>query len=573
VQEIPPIVDAVLRTPGEPFDAATRKAMEIGFANAAPERWLSLAPALARQSSGPCAVDEHERQAEAQAKLVTSDCDSRGSVPPLDFSRVRVHTDPAAAAAANAVNAFAFTVGSHLVFGPGQYAPQAATGRELIAHELTHVVQQGFGHAPAIQFACRPPARFDFAASTIAARIRAELAQITVPNPTPGGAALPRVDPARILTILASSNCFLRDAQTIERNYFARGGPTGGRAPLTFRFHEDPQIGSQFAREQGGHRVDVEVERGATTAAPQALVRRIVHEVAHATHGPATPQPRRGAGAVTSAEEAGVAEERQTRTRENEIMDEIASAQGWSVSPTPARAEDVRASFRSGRLMLTYQEYFIVEEMKRRNRVPRLDEAQAVAAARQMAETGGVESVSPGSVSTFTFDRAAVTRHRGTAAAVPVEPPGIDDALECARLGQSSRPPANRTAACSELLRILRGADPLPFERVARRERMNVILMDWRLLRYQQQMQAYRASSAFIRWYDGLPPAVSGDARTLRFFEWALIAESMSREWRSLDRLDAEVRRRHFEFLREFLRAMNAGGLLRGISEPPTVRR
>ena len=59
-----------------------------------------------------------------------------------DFSRVRVHTDSMAAASAGAVNASAYTVGSHIVFGPGQYRPGTEAGHRLLAHELTHVVQQ-----------------------------------------------------------------------------------------------------------------------------------------------------------------------------------------------------------------------------------------------------------------------------------------------------------------------------------------------------------------------------------------------------------------------------------------------
>jgi hypothetical protein len=60
-----------------------------------------------------------------------------------DFSRVRVHTDGMAAASARAVHAAAYTAGSHVVFGSGQYAPSAPSGQRLLAHELTHVVQQG----------------------------------------------------------------------------------------------------------------------------------------------------------------------------------------------------------------------------------------------------------------------------------------------------------------------------------------------------------------------------------------------------------------------------------------------
>jgi Domain of unknown function (DUF4157) len=59
-----------------------------------------------------------------------------------DFSKVRVHTDAEAAESAQAVNALAYTVGRDVVFGAGQYAPQTSEGRRLLAHELTHVVQQ-----------------------------------------------------------------------------------------------------------------------------------------------------------------------------------------------------------------------------------------------------------------------------------------------------------------------------------------------------------------------------------------------------------------------------------------------
>lgn len=60
-----------------------------------------------------------------------------------DFSGVRVHTGEAAAAQSAQLNARAFAVGSHVFFGRGQYQPATAEGRELIAHELTHTIQQG----------------------------------------------------------------------------------------------------------------------------------------------------------------------------------------------------------------------------------------------------------------------------------------------------------------------------------------------------------------------------------------------------------------------------------------------
>jgi hypothetical protein len=90
--EAPPIVHEALRSPGQPIDTATRAFMEPRFGQ--------------------------------------------------DFSRVRVHTDTKAARSTEAVNALAYTVGSDVVFGAGRYLPQTAQGQHLLAHELTHVVQQ-----------------------------------------------------------------------------------------------------------------------------------------------------------------------------------------------------------------------------------------------------------------------------------------------------------------------------------------------------------------------------------------------------------------------------------------------
>lgn len=59
-----------------------------------------------------------------------------------DFSRVRVHADTRAAASARAVQAAAYTVGEHVVFDRGRYAPETVAGRQLLTHELAHVVQQ-----------------------------------------------------------------------------------------------------------------------------------------------------------------------------------------------------------------------------------------------------------------------------------------------------------------------------------------------------------------------------------------------------------------------------------------------
>lgn len=101
----------------------------------------------------------HKKPAEAAARAV-----SRGGEPlspearayfeprfGRDFSDVRVHTGDRAATAADAIHARAYTLGSDIAFAAGEFDPQRDAGRRLIAHELTHVVQQQGGAAPALR--------------------------------------------------------------------------------------------------------------------------------------------------------------------------------------------------------------------------------------------------------------------------------------------------------------------------------------------------------------------------------------------------------------------------------------
>jgi len=80
-----------------------------------------------------------------------------------DFSRVRVHSGSAAAESAQELNALAYTVDHNVVFGAGQFNPGGHAGRRLLAHELTHVVQQtgGTGPATAARTIQRAPRTFD----------------------------------------------------------------------------------------------------------------------------------------------------------------------------------------------------------------------------------------------------------------------------------------------------------------------------------------------------------------------------------------------------------------------------
>jgi hypothetical protein len=66
-----------------------------------------------------------------------------------DFSAVRIHTGEASAQTSRQLQAAAFTVGGNIHFGPDRWQPGSAAGRELLAHELAHTVQQGAAHQPA----------------------------------------------------------------------------------------------------------------------------------------------------------------------------------------------------------------------------------------------------------------------------------------------------------------------------------------------------------------------------------------------------------------------------------------
>ena len=84
-----------------------------------------------------------------------------------DFSPVRVHTSARAAKSAQAVNALAYTVGSNIVFDAGRYAPATLEGQRLLAHELTHTIQQGAHNS-------QVPSRLETSRPTDAAEVEAD---------------------------------------------------------------------------------------------------------------------------------------------------------------------------------------------------------------------------------------------------------------------------------------------------------------------------------------------------------------------------------------------------------------
>jgi hypothetical protein len=148
-EQVPPIVHEVLRSPGQPLDADTRAVMEPRFGHDFSRVRVHAAPLSATQSKLAIGQpgDQYEYEANQVADIVTQ-MPEPGRVeastpgPGLDFGVVRIHTDAKAAESARAVDALAYTVGRDIVFRERQYAPGTAAGRRLLAHELTHVVQQ-----------------------------------------------------------------------------------------------------------------------------------------------------------------------------------------------------------------------------------------------------------------------------------------------------------------------------------------------------------------------------------------------------------------------------------------------
>jgi Domain of unknown function (DUF4157)/Pre-toxin TG len=107
-----------------------------------------------------------------------------------DFSNVRIHAGAAAAQSAQALNARAYTVGQDIVFGPGEFLPGTQAGRRLLAHELTHVVQQAGGAAsPAL---VPGPAQERDAAAATRAVVAGETPCVRAPSRV-GLAAQPKI--------------------------------------------------------------------------------------------------------------------------------------------------------------------------------------------------------------------------------------------------------------------------------------------------------------------------------------------------------------------------------------------
>ena len=192
----------------------------------------------------------------------------------FDFSQVRIHSGTVAGRLADAAGARAYTVGSHIVFGKGQFAPASSAGRGLIAHELGHVVEQAKADVVAVQ-------RDD----------------PTNPAPKPVAAAKP--DPETVL-----GTRLVKD--------FASGIAVAFYAPMPY----DKEAAEKAAKDWAGREMALAVKGNAVTAANavfgdamsedkhalvatlKAMATMLKSAVAKAPPDPAGPMPP-GAGPTT----------------------------------------------------------------------------------------------------------------------------------------------------------------------------------------------------------------------------------------------------------------------------------
>ena len=198
--EVPPIVYDVLRSPGAPLERGTRAFMEERFGH--------------------------------------------------DFSAVRVHTDARASESARAVNAKAYTVGTHVVFGTGQYQTGTAEGKLLLAHELTHVFLENSQNTQALSLAQRsaPSNRRQNEISSLKRQlspssrpdsIRRKCIEVTTPNAKKTVRIALTIDDGPQLNTAEMAKMLFGYSKAGQKSQAAEGSPSLGISHVTWFIQKD----------------------------------------------------------------------------------------------------------------------------------------------------------------------------------------------------------------------------------------------------------------------------------------------------------------------------------------------
>jgi hypothetical protein len=211
-----------------------------------------------------------------------------------DFSQVRIHTDARAAESARAVNAAAYTVGRDMVFDAGHYAPEIASGRALLAHELVHVVQQGesresagVGHIDGEATVRRqavsvPVTEYRFAAEGVSVLVRTSCAGPNYGHATVEAAVRDALDK------VFNTDCIaVNRRRQIQRNLRTNG--------LDLICRRSASIGGNCARGEGFFTPANQIALGSkgfpghpdydTSGGCDPLASTILHEIIHITRG------------------------------------------------------------------------------------------------------------------------------------------------------------------------------------------------------------------------------------------------------------------------------------------------
>ncbi len=173
-----------------------------------------------------------------------------------NFSKVRVHNDMQATRVASSINARAFTLGHNVVFGTGEYAPNTLAGKKLLAHELTHVIQQNSAKTKGIfsSVVRREPAR----TATYITRIFVDLTHQTVSWVYSDGTSSRLHIASTGAGICQNNRSVCYSGNQSGTACTPVGGPfpvTGNRSPHRYRHFIDfgrPSIGFHYYRKVDG---------------------------------------------------------------------------------------------------------------------------------------------------------------------------------------------------------------------------------------------------------------------------------------------------------------------------------
>jgi Domain of unknown function (DUF4157) len=245
-----------------------------------------------------------------------------------DFSRVRVHTDRIAADSVQAVDAIAYTVGDHLAFGAGRYAPNTSSGQRILAHELAHTLQQRRTPPNAAEVAevGSPVDAFEVEAESAASAVMSGAERATVTRS--GDGALRRLTAAEFRKNLGSNKdqtaaiaALFANKEFVDLwNYLGSCAvkPAQDLGPLELKVTPGLKIGG--VERYGGYNgltrtLEINPTKPEHMANPAELVDTIAHELIHAVDdlqadckaSGAADAPLKGAATVTFPSRASVA--------------------------------------------------------------------------------------------------------------------------------------------------------------------------------------------------------------------------------------------------------------------------